>query len=541
MSTQRSQRDRTGGASAAPRPGFFTRMLDGIERLGNKIPDPFILFLLLFVIVAVASSVMAALGATYEVPGSDEGVQEIRGFFTAQGLTWLTTNLVANFIGFPPLGVVLTILLGVGIAQRTGLLNTLVRRAFSGAPKWVLPYVVALVAVSGSIMSDAAMVVIPPLAAMVFKAAGRHPVAGLLGAFAAAMAAFSCSPFITSTDALLSGITNKAAASVASLETTYVSPVSNHFLTFTIAIILSVVAGFLIDRVLEPSLERRKVSREQVAGEDEAAQSQAREDRPDLKMDTEITRSERIGLRWAGISLVLTVVAVLLVTLPPGAPMRNEDGAFLPGSPLLSSVVFLVFLTLAVPAIAYGVATRAIRGGADVAKMMGHTVKEMSGFIVLAFVMAQFLELFNWTGLSTWIAIKGAGGLESTGFTGFGAIVAFIMLAWLINFFIISGSAQWALFAVVFVPMFALLGYEPGFIQAAYRIGDSTSSVLSPLNPYVIIVLGFLKAYEPRAGIGTVIARCLPFSLVFLVMWVAVFAVFFFGGIPIGPGMYSHI
>ncbi|MEU2948502.1 AbgT family transporter [Nocardiopsis alba] len=514
-------------------------MLDGVERVGNKIPDPFILFLLLFAVVAVASTIMSAFGVSYEVPGSEEGPQRIQGFLTAQGLTWLTTNLVPNFIGFPPLGVVLTILLGVGIAQRTGLLNTLVRKAFGGAPKWMLPYVAALVGVSGSIMSDAAMVVIPPLAAMVFKAAGRHPVAGLLGSFAAAMAAFSCSPFITSTDALLSGITNTASQSVASLGTTPVSPISNHFLTFSIAIILSLVAGFLIDKVLEPALERRGVAREQkVEGAETGA---GKDDRPDLKMDTEITATERFGLRWAGAALVITVSAVLLVTLPAGAPMRNEDGAFLPTSPLLSSVVFLVFLTLAMPALAYGLATRAITGGADVAAMMGHTIKDMSGFIVLAFVMSQFLELFNWTGLSTWIAIKGAEALESTGFTGFGAIVAFIMLAWLINFFIISGSAQWALFAVVFVPMFALLGYEPGFVQAAYRIGDSTSSVLSPLNPYVIIVLGFLKTYEPKAGIGTVIARCLPFSLVFLVIWVAVFAVFFFLGLPIGPGMYAHI
>jgi aminobenzoyl-glutamate transport protein len=173
--------------------------------------------------------------------------------------------------------------------------------------------------------------------------------------------------------------------------------------------------------------------------------------------------------------------------------------------------------------------------------MMGHTVKEMSNFIVLAFVMAQFLQLFNWTGISTWIAIKGAEGLEATGFTGFGAIVCFILLAFLINLFVISGSAQWALFAAVFVPMFALLGYEPGFIQAAFRIGDSTSNVLSPLSPYVVIILGFLRAYEPRAGVGTVIARALPFSLAFLVLWTAVLAVFYFAGIPVGPGMGARI
>lgn len=538
MST-RDAEQRTAHAPGAARPGFFTRMLDGIERVGNKIPDPFVLFLLLFALVAVVSTIMSATGATYEIPGDDSGPHEIRGFFTAQGLTWLTTNVVDNFIGFPPLGVVLTILLGVGLAQRTGLLNTLVRKAFAGAPKWLLPYVTAFVAVSGSIMSDAAMVVIPPLAAMVFKAAGRHPVAGLLGAFAAAMAAFSCSPFITSTDALLSGISNTAMQSVGHLDPTYVSPVSNHFLTFSIAILLSLVSGLLIDKVLEPTVERAGTGRDKI--EEDGASTTPNEDRPDLKMDPVLTAGEKSGLRWSGVALVLTVAAVLLVTLPPGAPMRNEDGAFLPESPLLSSVVFLVFLTLAVPAAAYGLTTRALRSGADLTRMMGHTVKEMSGFIVLAFVMAQFLELFDWSGVSTWIAIKGAEALKATGLTGFGAIVSFIVLAFLINFFIISGSAQWALFAAVFVPMFALIGFEPGFVQAAYRIGDSTSSVLSPLNPYVVIVLGFLKAYEPKAGIGTVIARCLPFSAVFFVLWLCVLAIFYFGGLPIGPGMYPHL
>ncbi|GAB3731542.1 AbgT family transporter [Nocardiopsis nanhaiensis] len=535
MSTKRSDTGGHGGGPGTPRPGFFARTIDGIERAGNRIPDPFILFLLLFAVVAVASTIMSAVGTTYEVPGGEEGEQSINSFFTAEGLTWLTTNLVDNFIGFPPLGVVLTVLLGVGLAQRTGLLNALVRKAFGGAPKWLLPYVVALVAVAGSIMSDAAMVVVPPLAAMVFKAAGRHPVAGLLGGFAVATAAFSCSPFITSTDALLSGITQTAAASV-ELGTT-VTPVSNHFLTLTIAVLLSFLGGLLIDRVLEPSLERRGVSREQVAMEDVREEA----DRPDLKMDPVLTRSEKLGLRWSGVALLFTVVAVLLVTLPAGAPMRNEDGAFLPESPLLSSVVFLVFLTLAVPAVVYGLVTRSISRGSDIARMMGHSIKEMSGFIVLAFVMAQFLELFNWTGVSTWIAIKGSEGLEATGFTGFGAILCFILLAFLINLFIISGSAQWALFAAVFVPMFALVGYEPGFVQAAFRIGDSTSNVLSPLSPYVVIILGFLRQYEPKAGIGTVIARALPFSMAFLVLWTIVLAVFYLAGLPVGPGMYSHI
>ncbi|MEE2048246.1 AbgT family transporter, partial [Nocardiopsis tropica] len=258
--TQSPKKGATGGGAAQARPGLLARSLDGIERVGNKIPDPFVLFLILFAIIAVLSTVMSLSGATVEVPGSEDGVQPVRSFFSAEGITWLTTSLVTNFVSFPPLGVVLTVLLGVGVAERTGLLTALVRRAFGGAPRWLLPYVASFVAVSGSIMSDAARVVIPPLAAMVFKAAGRHPVAGLLGAYAAATAAFSCSPFVTSTDALLSGVTNAAAEPLGL--GTYVSPISNYFITLAIALILSFAAGFMIDRVLEPSLVRRGIARD---------------------------------------------------------------------------------------------------------------------------------------------------------------------------------------------------------------------------------------------------------------------------------------
>ncbi|MEU0239797.1 AbgT family transporter [Nocardiopsis sp. NPDC006198] len=533
MTTQSPKKGATGGGTAQARPGLLARSLDGIERVGNKIPDPFVLFLILFAIIAVLSTVMSLSGATVEVPGSEDGVQPVRSFFSAEGITWLTTSLVTNFVSFPPLGVVLTVLLGVGVAERTGLLTALVRRAFGGAPRWLLPYVASFVAVSGSIMSDAAMVVIPPLAAMVFKAAGRHPVAGLLGAYAAATAAFSCSPFVTSTDALLSGVTNAAAEPLGL--GTYVSPISNYFITLAIALILSFAAGFMIDRVLEPSLVRRGIARDKVRAEAGTEESEAK------VMDPNLTDTERRGLRRAGAALLLTAAAVLALCLPPGAPMRNEDGAFLPESPLLSSVVFIVFMVLLLPGVTYGVVTGSIRKGADLALVMGQTVKEMSPFIVLAFVMAQFLALFNWTNMSSWIAIQGAEGLEATGFTGFGAILCFILLAFMVNLFIISGSAMWALLASVFVPMFALLGYEPGFIQAAFRIGDSTSNVLSPLSPYLVIMLGFLRAYEPRAGIGTVIARCLPFTVVFTVLWIGVLAVFYFGGIPVGPGMNVRI
>ncbi|WP_205856135.1 AbgT family transporter, partial [Phytoactinopolyspora endophytica] len=319
-------------APTTTRPGRGARLLDGIERVGNRLPDPFSLFLLLFAVVALASSIMAAFDLVVEVPG-DEETTPIQGFFSAEGFTWLTSSLVTNFIEFPPLGVVLTILLAVGVAQRTGLLAAMVRRAFGRAPRWALPYVVGIISVAGNIMSDASMVALPPLAAMVFKAAGRHPVAGLLGSFAAVTAGYSCSPFITSADALLSGITTSAAESLGDPGTP-VTPVSNYFLTATIAVLLGIVSGFLIDRVLEPSLVRKQVptvrTRADGAGSAETAQitSDVSTHDPDLT-NPELTDAERSGLRWAGVALLVTLSGVLALTLPAGAPMRAEDGSFL--------------------------------------------------------------------------------------------------------------------------------------------------------------------------------------------------------------------
>ena len=535
------------------RPRLGARALDAVERAGNRLPEPFLLFLLLFLAVGAASALMAALGTTVDLP--DGGTEPIRSLFSAEGLAWFTSTLVDNFIGFPPLGVVLTVLLGVGVAQRSGLLTALVRRAFGRAPRWMLPYVVGLIGVSANIMSDASMILVPSLAALVFAAAGRHPVAGLLGGFAASTAGFSVGPFITGTDALLSGITTAAAEPVAA-QTAPVTVVSNYFISLSCAVLLAGVAGLLIDKVLEPALERRGVSRTPVAaaagapgaaapaggsGGTGGSGGEGEEERADLRMDPELSPVERWGLRWAGVALLVLAAAVLAVVLPPNAPLRGEGGAFLPESPLLDSVVFLVFLALAVPGVVYGAVTREITGGGDVARMMAAAVRDMAGFIVVAFVLAQFLALFNWSRVSDWVAVSGAETLEGWNFTGYGALVAFVVLACVINVFVISGSAQWAVFAAVFVPLFALLGYEPGFVQALFRVGDSSTNAISPLNPYMVVVLGLLRAYEPRAGLGTVIARCLPFSLTFLVLWTAVLSLFYFTGTPVGPGMEARI
>lgn len=516
------------------------RLLNVIERLGNKLPEPFMLFLILFAVTGIVSTAMALAGVKVSVPGSDE-VTVIKGLFTGEGMAWLTTSLGENYLGFPPLVTVMPILLGIGIAQHSGLLAAGIRAMFGSSPAWLLPYVVGIVGVVASIMSDSAFVVVPPLAALVFKAAGRHPVAGLLGGFAAAGAGYSTNLVPTSLDALFAGITNSVIETVSGLGATTVNPVSNWWFNIASSIVLALIAGFIIDRVIEPRLVRQDIPRDETIEDDADGQTSETSGESSEQMRASLTRPEKRGLLLTVLAgLVLTAI-VLLAALVPGSPWRNEDGGFLPTSPLLDSIVFLVFLYFVVLGSVYGIAIGSLRSTRDAVRMMTEALKEMLPFIVLAFILGNFIALFNWSGIGSWIAVTGAEGLEHIGLTGFGAVVGFILLASVLNLFIISGSGMWTIMAAVFVPMFALLGYEPAFTQAAFRVGDSATQVITPMNPYMVVLLGMLRRYEPAAGLGSLFARMLPFVVPFWIAWTLILAVFFAFDLPLGPGNGIHL
>lgn len=536
--------------STTAAPTRTDRALAAVERIGNRLPDPFLLFLGLFLLVGVLSTALQLAGTSVTIPGADEETA-VRGLFTGEGMTWLTTNLGANFIGFPPLVTVVTILLAVTVAERTGLLAAAIRATLGSAPRWLLPYAVGVVGVNASVMSDAAFIVVPPLAAMVFKAAGRHPIAGLVGGFAAVGAGYSTAMIVTSLDALFAGITNSVTAGLPDPGAT-VTPVSNLWFNMASSLVLALVAGLVIDRLVEPRLVREGAPVEMVetdhdgpdgvdgaaAGDEEVAPA-LRSAPTDLS--PELTARERRALRLAGVVFLVAAAAVLAAVLPGGSPWRNDEGAFLPESPLLDSTVFIVFVLFLAPALAYGFSSGALREAADVPKVMGLGIKDMSAFLVLAFMLGQFIALFNWSNVGAALAVAGADGLESIGLTGYPAIIGFVLLASVLNLFIVSGSSMWTLVGSVFVPLFALLGYEPGFVQAAFRVGDSATQVITPMNPYIWIFLVLLKRYEPEAGLGTVISRMLPFVVPFWLSWVAVLTVFYLTGADVGPGVGIRI
>ena len=315
-------------------------------------------------------------------------------------------------------------------------------------------------------------------------------------------------------------------------EFTAVNPVSNWFFNIASSLVLGFVAGFIIDRILEPRLSRQGIGRDEITEEGEVATSGESAE----QMRAELTPAENKGLIAAVIAAAVLTAIVLAATLAPASPWRNEDGGFLPKSPLLDSIVFLVVAYFIVLGLTYGIVVGTLRSTRDAVAMMTESLKEMLPFVVLAFILGNFIALFNWSGIGTWIAVTGAAALEGIGLTGFPAVLGFMLLASCLNLFIISGSGMWAIMAAVFVPMFALIGYEPAFTQAAFRVGDSATQVITPMNPYMIVLLGMLRRYQPEAGFGTLMARMLPFVVPFWIFWAGILAVFFYLDLPLGPG-----
>ena len=532
------------------------RLLSGVERIGNRLPEPFTLFTILFVVTAIVSTAMALANVEVTIEGVDEPIA-IRGLFTGEGLAWFTANLGENYIGFPPLVTVVPILLAIAIAEKTGFLSALIRLVVGSAPNWLLPYAIGFIGVAGSVMADSAFVVIPPLAALAFKAAGRHPVAGLVGGFAAAGAGYSTNFVPTSLDALFAGITNSVLPTVPTVEAAAapVNPVSNYWFNLVSAFVLALLAGFITDRIIEPRFNRQGIPTTEPttdaldagADADEYTLTETRETRvigdeqtvaeaQEPGIEAQLTKTERRGVGRAAIVLAITAAIMVAAVLLPQSPWRNEDGGFLPKSPLLDSIVFIVFAIFAIGGFVYGRVAGTIEGFRDVPRLMGYAIRDMTSFLVLAFILGQFIALFNWSGIGSWIAVSGAAALETMNLTGFGAILIFIVLCSLLNLFIISGSSMWTIMAAVFVPMFGLIGFEPAFVQAAFRVGDSATQVITPMNPYMIVFLGFLRKYEPGAGMGTIMARMLPFVVPFWVAWTLLLFLFYAFDLPLGPG-----
>ena len=487
--------------------------LGWVERVGNKIPHPFILFLWLIVIVWAASLICALAGVSVKNP-VDGKIVAVKSLLSAEGIRYMLESMIKNFTGFAPLGLVLTMTLGIGLAEHVGFISALMKDTILGASPKVVTFAVMLIGICGNIASDAAIVIVPAIAAAIFASMGRHPLAGIAIGYASTTAGFSANLFIAGTDALLAGITTEAIHIVD--KNASVTPVCNWYFMAASTFILAIVGTLITEKIIEPRLGTYHGKKEIT--------------------NDEVTPEEKRGLKKAGIGALIYTAIIVGILIPKNSFLRNPKTHSLIPSPFLNSIIPLLLILFIIVSCIYGKEVGKIQKAADVPKYMTLAIKDMASYIVLVFVIGQFIAYFNWSNLGYVIAVNGANALKSANLTGIPLFILFILLVAFINLFIGSGSAKWSLLAPIFVPMFAMLGYNPALTQMLYRIGDSTTNIISPLFPYFPIIIGLANEYDEDAGVGTILSLMIPYTLIMLATWI-VFAMIWFGiGLPLGPG-----
>ncbi len=532
----------------ASKPGLFARFLDLVEWLGNLLPHPVTLFAIICMVVLAVSGLAGLLGWQVIDPRpegaagrSADGIIRAVSLLNAEGFRRITMGLVTNFTGFAPLGTVLVALLGVGVAERSGLLAAVVRGMILGAPRSLLTMVVVFAAVVSNTASEMGYVVLIPLAAVVFHAVGRNPLAGLAAAFAGVSGGYSANLLIGTVDPLLSGITTEAASIIdpafavgGAME---VLPTANWWFMIVSTLMITVIGTVVTTKLVEPKLGPYDPSRAE-DGIEETTKSMGA-----------LSAVERKGLKLAGLAVLLMTIGLVWTALPSngwlGAGWFRDpavDGSLLQElKPLLKSVVAMIFAFFFIPSVIYGKVTGSIKNDRDVIDGMAKSMSSMGLYLVLVFFAAQFVAFFKWTNLGTITAVTGADVLIDLNLTGPAVFIPFILMCCVVNLMLGSASAQWAVTAPIFVPMLMTIGYSPQVIQAAYRIGDSTTNIITPMMSYFGLILAFAMRYDKKLGIGTLISTMIPYSISFLTGWMILFYLWVFVlKLPVGPGTPTY-
>jgi len=496
---------------------FTDRFLDVVEGICSKLPPPAILFCWLFLITAILGAIFTSTGVKMLNPATGKDVVS-QNLFTAAGVKWFLDNMVKNFTGFAPLGLVLTMTLAIGFCEESGLLVAMLRGVLKNVPPAIVPYVIAFLGTMGNLASDTAMIVIPPLAAVVYIGVKKNPIAGMLVGYAGAQAGFSANLMIAGTDSLLQGLTNKAIEAFLGHNNYTIEVTSNWFFMMASTFLCAFVIGLVSILVIEPRIGPYNPPA----------------DVEPVKFD-ELVPIERKGLRISGVTVAIYIV-ILVIGYYSG--LLSNKGKLV-GSLLLSGLIPILFIFFSSAGISYGLATKKFKTAIDVNKAMVKQMSAMGAYVIFCFFCGQFQALFNWTQLGTMLAIKGADFLKSVQFTGRAMWVAFIIICALVNIIVSSGSAKWAILAPVFVPMFMLLGYHPGFTQLLYRLGDSPGNCFTPMSPYIWMILSVAQQkYNKDVNIGTLISNMIPVALVLQVAWIIFLLIWSIGyKLPIGPGV----
>lgn len=496
---------------------YLHSFLDLVERVSNKLPSPVFLFFLLAIIVIIASETFYLLGASATHPVNGDLIQ-VRSLFSLSGFREILTTLVQNFINFPPLGVVLTTMIGIGVAEKSGFFEVLLRLILKKVANKYVVFMIAFISVNSSIIADAGLIILPPLSAIIFKNMGKNPIAGALLSFSAICGGFSANLSITALDPFLSELTNSAASLID--ENYYVNPTANYYFMLVSVFLITFLSVVVNNRIVEKRVPYT--------------------DQTDIEVidDYKISDLQKSGLKWAisTFSIILLLIVYLIIIESP--LFINDQGEYIY---LFKSVVSLLWILFFATGLVYAFRVKIVRNTVDISELMVDSMKTMASYIIMAFAAGQFLYYFNWSGLDLIIAINSADYLKDLELNGNTLIFSFLLFCMLLNLFISSASAKWAIFAPVFVPMMMLLEISPEGTQLIYRIGDSTTNMITPLLPYFPLLIVFIQEYKKEIKLGEIISGLLPYSIVYFIGWALMLIFWLIFNLPIGPGVFVFI
>jgi aminobenzoyl-glutamate transport protein len=508
-------------ATVASRKSFLQKLLDGVEIVGNKVPHPAIIFLIMSAIVMVLSQLFYMLGTsvTYQVIDPvthqvEQTTATVNSLLTPEGLRFIITSVVRNFLGFGPVGVILVAMVGVGLAEEAGLIGAIIRKIVLVAPRRLITFIIVAMGVLSSVASDAGYLVLIPLGAAAFLSLGRHPIAGLAAAFSGVAAVFNVNLIITPVDGVLTEITNDAIHLLNPNYSLYLT--ANIYFSIVSSILLCIVCTIITERVIEPRLGP-------YTGDAKAEAADA------------TSANEARGLRNALFALIGSLVVIGLLALPPGAPLRNPvTGALIGDSPLMNSLIVLIAGVFFATGFAYGRGAGTITNLTQAIASITKTFSGLGGLLFLFLVISQFLAHFNYSNLATIAAVNLSDVIEHLNMPPLPLLIVFVLVTALVNLIIPAAIAKWAILAPIFVPLFMKLSVAPAVVLAAYRVGDSPGNVITPLMAYFGMIVIFAQKYQKDAGVGTVVAMMLPYTAVLYVVWTVLLIVWYLFGIPLG-------
>ncbi|TLX71524.1 AbgT family transporter [Labilibacter sediminis] len=495
--------------------GIFQGLLNWTERAGNALPHPATLFALFALGALIFSAIGTAIGWQVVHPGTKEIVNPVN-LLSHDGIHRIILEMVDNFTGFAPLGIVLVAMLGIGIAEQSGLIGAIIRLLVLNSHKGILTFIIVFTGILSNLASDVGYVLLIPLAGVIFMAVNRHPIAGMAAAFAGVSGGFSANLVLGTVDPLLAGLSEEAAQIID--QSYQVNPTANYYFMVASTFVIAITGTFITEKLVEPRLGTYTKSEE------------------DLQTTFDkLSPLEIKGLINASIVLLFIVIITLVGIIPQNGFFRGADGGFL-SSPLIKGVVAMLLLTAGAMGLAYGFTTKVFKNDADVMNGMAKSMKTLASYLVLVFFAAQFVAYFKWSNLGIILAVKGANLLMSADIGLIPLMILFILLSAAINMLMGSASAKWAILAPIFIPMFMIMGYSPELSQVVYRIGDSVTNVISPMMSFYALIIAFVQKYDSKAGIGTIIATMLPYTISFLAAWILLLIVWLLFGIPLGPG-----